>query len=341
MNEDDPFHWLKKSEFAKNPVIDHWMNDCLARGLNARTMRGYHSTVKFMFKIIPDDPAWVVSSKQNAIEFWRKFSGEYRKKWPHKGTQAYRTNYRSLLASHDITFAPRAADVYGLSAKHDNFGGHAGVSLSPEIISEIGNMMLKDDKFLVFVWFRIALRTAARHKAISRLTWDHIHIIKNPDGSELFKLESHETKDRRGQKFLGEDGEWKIKYPPRGIKDLLLKLRELEANSPFVFFKDGGSDVQNRRNAKRIADQVMQEYKFYYSKIIDRLDVRTREYVIKRPTHILRHTFAQLLKNSGLTENEIAVEGGWRSAAIVSSWYSDLSEKQRKDIGDKAGKVDF
>ena len=40
--------------------------------------------------------------------------------------------------------------------------------------------------------------------------------------------------------------------------------------------------------------------------------------------------FAQLLKNSGVSSEMIAYAGGWRTTQIVDTWYTTISEKQKK-----------
>lgn len=339
---DIQFQWLVENQFAKIPVIAKWVNDCVARDVESDTIYQYVRAIRYMFNMVKADPKDVVASKKSAMEFWTKFKVQYRMKNPQKGNRVYRVSFRNLLASHDIVFAPRMTNMYGLSSAHDNLGAHAGVSFSPEIIAELGKMMLEDKEFDVYAWFRTALRTGARHKAVSKMRWDRVYFDeKNEDGSESFKLEQHETKDKRNHWFLGENGDWKIKYPPLEIKELLLELKARSGYSVFLWFEDGGSDEQNRRNAEKVADTMLQKFKYYYQKIAHKLDPHTREYMLKRPTHLLRHTFAQQLKNGGVTDEGIAIMGGWRTTQTVGIWYSNISENKRKELAIRCSKIIF
>ena|GEM_PF-2083677 len=328
--------------FAENPIIVKWIDDCIARQVKPLTIQRYVGSVRYMFNLIQANPKDVVSSKNSAIEFWTKFMVEYRKRNPTKGNQGYRTSFRNLLASHEIVFAPKMGKVYGLSASHDNFGSNAGVHFTSEIISEIGNLMLQAGDFRTYVWWRIGLRTGARNKAISKMVWERIYLDDFDKETGSFRLEQHETKDPRGQWFLGENGEWKMKYVPFEIRDLLLQWKKSQmGKSRFVWFADGDSDEQNKNNAKREAILTKIKFKAYYKKIYHKLDPRTKEYVNKRPTHILRHTLAQQMKNAGLTDEEIAVMFGWRSSNIVGTWYTMISDKKRKELGIRCSKIIF
>ncbi|MDE1725607.1 MAG: hypothetical protein KGH76_06910, partial [Thaumarchaeota archaeon] len=112
-------------------------------------------------------------------------------------------------------------------------------------------------------------------------------------------------------------------------------------HSRFLWFEDDGSDTLNRKSAERKAISMRKRLKAYYGKISHKVDSRTREYMLKRPTHILRHTLAQQMKESGFTNEEIADSFGWRSPEIVGTWYTKTSEKKRKELGVRCSKVIF
>lgn len=332
---------ILKTKFVENTVIAKWTDDCIARQVKPITIGHYVSSVRYMFNLIQANPIDVVSSKQSAIEFWTKFMVEYRKRNPTKGNQGYRTSFRNFLSSHEIIFAPKMGKVYGLSSAHDNYGSHAGVSFSPEITEEIGKMMLQNNDFRTYTWWRIGLRTGARNKAIAKMVWERIYLDDIDDDTASFRLEQHETKDPRGHWFLGENGEWKTKYVPLELKDLLLEWKTRSGHSKFVWFEDSNDDAQNKRNAQRAASMTTASLKSYYGRVADRIDPRTREYMFKRPTHVMRHTLAQQMKDAGLTNEDIAEMFGWRTPQIVGTWYTKISEKKRKELGMRCSKVIF
>lgn len=332
---------LPEGDFTEIPEVLKWTDDCIARGVKPRTIAQYVRCVRHIFDTIKVNPKDVISSKKSAIEFWTKFMVEFRKKNPEKGNHGYRTSFRNFLSSHDIIFPPRMGKVYGLSSAHDNYGSHAGVSFSPEITEEIGKMMLQDGNFRTYTWWRIGLRTGARNKAIAKMVWERIYLNDIDGDAASFRLEQHETKDPRGHWFLGENGEWKTKYVPLELKNLLLEWKTRSGHSKFVWFEDSQDDAQNKRNAQRAASMTTASLKSYYGRVADRIDPRTREYMFKRPTHVMRHTLAQQMKDAGLTNEDIAEMFGWRTPQIVGTWYTKISEKKRKELGMRCSQVIF
>lgn len=328
--------------FFKIPEIVKWHDDCIARQVRPRTIRQYLLTVRYILSTINATPKNVISSKKSAIEYWTRFIVEYRKKYPSKGTHHFRVSFKNFLASFDIVFPPRMGKVYGLSSAHDSYCSYAGIYLSSGITGEIGKLMLQNEDIELYTWWRIGLRTGARAMAIATMTWDRVFFDEtNDNGTESFRLEQHETKDPRGQWFLGENGEWKTKYPPLDLKKILLDWKSHSTHSRFLWFEDDGSDTLNRKSAERKAISMRKRLKAYYGKISHKVDSRTREYMLKRPTHILRHTLAQQMKESGFTNEEIADSFGWRSPEIVGTWYTKTSEKKRKELGVRCSKVIF
>lgn len=337
------FDSISKSNFAKIPEISKWIRDCISRDVSPYTISHYLNSVKFILCLTKAIPKNVIKSKKDAIETWVRFMVEFRKQNPTRGTQHYRVSFKNFLASFDITFAPRMGKIYGLSSSHDRYGAYAGVSLSQELTKSIGDMILANNDLKLYVWWRIGLRTGARSKAISTMIWERVYFDeKNEDGSESFKLEQHETKDARLHFHLGQNGEWKTKYPPLDLKRLLLKWKEKSDNSSrFLWFEDGFTDAQNKRNAARVKDEMTRKLRKYFEKIADKVDPLTREYMLKKPGHLMRHTLAQQMKDGGMTNEEIADAFGWRTPAIVGTWYCKTSEKKRKEIGMRCAKVIF
>lgn len=333
---------MSRHQFAKIPEITKWLDDCIARQIKPKTMQQYLLAVKYMFHLVNSSPKNVVSSKESAIEFWTKFIVQYRKQDPSIGTHRHRVSFKNFLASFNIVFPPHMGKVYGLSSAHDKYGVYAGVCLSGAITEEIGEMMLQDGDIELYTWWRIGLRTGARNRAIAKMIWDRIYFDEtNEDGTESFRLEQHETKDPRGHWFLGENGDWKTKYPPLDLKKLLLEWKSRSGGSRFLWVKDTGSDAKNRKNAERKGWMMAKRLRPYYERIAHKVDLRTREYMFKRPTHIMRHTLAQQMKEAGLTNEEIADSFGWRTPYIVGTWYTKTSEKKKKELGIRCSKVIF
>jgi DNA-binding transcriptional regulator YhcF (GntR family) len=334
---------LSKDEFTKITEIEKWINDCIARDVQPSTISQYVKCLKSILTTTKTIPKDVVKSKKDAVEIWAKFMVEFRKQNPARGTQYYRVSFKNFLSSFEITFAPREGKMYGLSSSHDRYGAYAGVSLSQELTKKIGNMILANDDLQLYTWWRIGLRTGARSKAISTMVWERIYFDeKNEDGSQSFKLEQHETKDARGHYHIGQNGEWKTKYPPLDLRKLLLKWKkESGINSRFLWFKDSLTDAQNKRNAERVKERVVKKLRMYFEKIADKVDPLTREYMFKKPGHLMRHILAQQMRDAGLTNDEIADSFGWRSPDIVGTWYTKTSEKKRKELGMRCSKVIF
>ncbi|MGI0061311.1 MAG: hypothetical protein ACREBA_02535 [Nitrosotalea sp.] len=336
------YAWLSKNSFGMIPEISKWMDDCIARQVKPKTMRQYLSFVKYICNKIDASPKEIVSSKKTAIEFWTRFIVAHRKERPDTGTHGFRIAYKNFIASHDIIFLPRMGKTYGLSSAHDNYGIYAGISLSSDIISDIGKMILDDGDLALYVWWRIGLRTGGRKSAISTMIWSRIHFDEtNEDGSESFKLEQHETKDPRGHYHIGVNGEWKVKYPPLDLKKLLLEWKAKCDNPKFLWFRDDGSDLENRVSATRVGITMSKKLKTYYERVKDRVDPLTYQYMRRMPSHLMRHTLAQHMKEGGMTNEEIAELCGWRTSDIVGIWYTKTSEKKRKELGLRASKVVF
>lgn len=330
------FNTLTRDCFVQIPEIKQWIDGCLARGLKFQTISRYISYAKFIFNFMSESPSNVLNSKDNAIKFWISFAADFRRYSPSKGTQSYRVTYKNLLAAHNIFFANRMGKIYGLSSAHDRYAPYAGVHFTSDVTQKISDLILSDGNFALYVWWRIALRTGARSSAISTMTWDRVYLDSTP-----FKLEQHETKDPRGHIHLGEDGEWKQKYLPDDLKKILIQWRTVSPDSQFLWFADKNSVTSNKHEARKIRMQMSKNLKYYYSKISHLVTPQTREYMMKRPDHMLRHTLVQQLKDSGLTNEEIADSFGWRSSDTVKNWYSKTSEQNLQDVAKRVEKIIF
>jgi integrase len=336
------YNSLSDGTFRKIPEIQKWVNDCIARELHPKSIANMVNAMKRLCGYIKIHPKKLVTSKKIAKEYWTTFMVEYKKQNPAKGTHMYRVSYKNFLASFEMTFAHGSCKTFGLSSAHDRFGTYAGVHFSSAMTKKLGDIILSENDLETFLWFRIGLRTGARSSAISSMVWERIYVEKNEDGTELFKLEQHETKDKRGQYHLGLDGDWKIKYPPPDLQKNLLQWKQDNPRyTRFVWFEDRGYDIGNLSQTIILRNRIASKLKKYYKKIENEVDFLTRQYMYIKPDHIMRHTFAQQLKESGFTSEEIAEAGGWRDAGTVSKWYSKTSEKKKRELGIRCTKVVF
>lgn len=333
---------ITREDFVKIPSIKKWINGCIARGVSPTSIRVYCASVKYIFSVMGAHPSQIITSRQRAIDFWIDFIAEFKRSKPALGTHGFRVAYKSFLAAHGITFANNVAKIYGLSSAHDKMAPYAGVYLTNEATKRVGKSILDEGDFALYVWFRVCLRTGARPSVVSTMTWDRIYWnFQGDDGHDYFKLEQHETKDKRGQFHLGVDGEWKAKYVPQEIKSLLLQWKELCPDKKFLWFKEGGSDSQNRRFALNVRNSMAVKLKTHYEKIRDLVDPLTQEYMMLKPHHVLRHTLVQQMKNADLSNDEIADCFGWRTPGIVGTWYSKTSEKKKQELNHIFEKIDF
>lgn len=335
--EADKLERINLDDFADNEVISKWLGDCEARGITARTIGNYFSAIKNIFAICPINPKYVVSSKNNALEFWRNFMKEYKlKTGKAKPTSLYRVAFKNLLDSYNIAFAHKMGKQHGLGSEHDSYKKYAGVCLKKDQIEKVSQAMLQAKDYSVYLWFRLGLRTGARSSAIASMTWERIYFDQ-----ESFKLEQHESKDKQGHHHLGIDGDWKTKFPNEEIKNLLLEWKVAHPEfRRFVWFEDAGQDVSNKIRAKKIHEAMAQKMKIYYKVIENELDPTTLAYLKNKPDHLMRHTFAQILKDNGFTDEEIAEAGGWRGTQTIS-WYSSMPEHKKQELGGKISRMNF
>ncbi|MHB8547472.1 MAG: hypothetical protein ACYDAJ_11985 [Nitrosotalea sp.] len=66
------------------------------------------------------------------------------------------------------------------------------------------------------------------------------------------------------------------------MKRLLLKWKEESGVlSRFLWFEDGFTDAQNKRNTARVQEEITRKLRKYFEKIADKVDPLTREYMFK------------------------------------------------------------
>lgn len=329
----DEYEFVSKKEFVKKPEIQKWFNDCILRDVKISNIRNMINQVKDVCDTLKVTPAQMIISKRVAVEIWKNYMIHFKLNHPNKTTGSRRVAMRNFLASHDIIFAFGMGKQYGLGSEHDRYATHAGVCLDIDSITKMGSLMMHERDFESYVWFRIGLRTGARSSAISSMTWERINLDK-----DNFWLEQFEIKDKRGQTHMTQKGEWKKKYPPEDLRQVLLFWRSITNNSKFVWFEDQKTDAENLKELTRIRNRVIPKLKEHFLKIESKVDPNTREYAKKRIGHLLRHTFAQLLKNSGVSSDKIAHAGGWKTTQIVDTWYTTISEEEQKKDETKSGK---
>jgi len=341
---------LDMDAFAKIPEIAVWIKACEARGVEAEGIAQMKGSVRKVLDLMKSHPKSIVVSKKVALEFWANYCIEFRKlTGKTKPSQGTRTSFRNFLDAHDISFGHGMAKGFNLGSEHDSYKKYAGATFTPENLGELDQMMVqkKDDE--TRLWTRLGVRTGARSGALAGMTWDRIYfddhiVLENAEHQkqEFFKIEVHETKDKRGHFYLGRNGDWKTKFLPIEIADLL---KTWKASHPtfrrFVFFEDAGADVLNRKRLEALAKRMPSHLsKQYYKKMKTKVDPLTTEYMFKRPDHVFRHTIAQLLKNAGFTDEQISVITGHRDVATVS-WYATMSVAKQQEIAHKAIGVVF
>lgn len=292
------------------------------------TLSGYLSALKQIFKTMKTNPATVLVSHEFAQQFFLNFETQYLKNNPTKTEvgQNLRVAYRRFLddVGH-LSYGHGTAKKYGFGSHHASFQKYKGVLIPKLSCDKISQMMLDDKEFLLYTWFNCGIMTGPRSSAMSTMIWERINLYQ-----DRFILEQHETKDDSANDIhLGVSGEWKTKTPPQKLLKILLDYKENYApkNSRFIWFEDRGSDKGNRIQAEIIQGVVIPKIFSYIEKIKDDLTPRSWEYAQMEAGHMLRHTCAQLLKNKGLSNEQIAKQIGWKSATTVE-WYVDVPESE-------------
>lgn len=317
---DDDFNSI--SEIAKFIELK---KDEVSKG----TLSNYLVNLKKIFKLMKTHPRVPLSSYEASQEFFKNFRSEYLKIHPEKNmvSQGYRTAYRRFVddVGH-ISYGHGSAKKYGFGSEHDSFKKYAGTIIPKDTCDKISKKMLEDKEFLLYYWFNTGIMTGPRSSGMETMTWERINLYQ-----DSFRLEQHEPKVKKNNDIhLGVNGGWVEKYPPLKLLELLqeYKLNHAPKNSRFVWFADKGNDKDNRTEAKRIRTIVIPKLKIYISEFSDDLSPLTKEFLQNHAGHLLRHTFAQTLKNAGLSDEKIAQMGGWDTQTV--SWYCSLPESEKQ-----------
>jgi len=329
----EKFEKLTQDDFGQIREISRWMNNLTCK---PKIAANYKYALKRFFDKILTTPASALTSKQAFIETWKTFKQIHDADVGAGHDQIYRVAYRSLGDEFDFHINLALGKKIGLTSKHDSYKKYAGAALQTALTKIIGKEMLENKDYEVYTWFRTGVRTGGRTGAIATMTWDKIVFDENN-----FEVAQHETKDARGDNWLGEDGEWQIKLPAIDLLKVLKhwKSHDESPNSKFVWFEDKGNDIANRKAAQKVRERVIKKLRTYLEKHYDEMDILTREYAQLEPGHLLRHTFAQLLRDEGATSDQIQTAGCWKSAETVA-WYTAAGTKEKKEIRGKQNQVD-
>lgn len=319
-----------KDKFIKIPEIHKFIEKAIQRNVSKNTLQQYLSSLRTIFRVMKTNPASVIVSRHSAEEFFANYAVIARELYPQykDAPQPHRTAYRIFLDSvANISYGHGMAKGVGFGSHHANFQKYAGVHIPLDVFADLQKMMLEDKEFQTYTWLTTGIMTAGRSSAIASMTWDKINLFLDD-----FRLDQFETKDNRaGHIHLSQFGEWKHKFPPTELYHVLLKWKNDNPKfSKFVWFEDGGNDKSNLSRAKKVRESVIPKLKQYLHKVEDRLDPLTKEYIFKagKSGHVNRHTFAQLMKEKGATDEEIAFAGGWKSTQTIA-WYSSISEADK------------
>lgn len=342
----EQYEALERSEFSQLEEIAYWIQVCKKRGVKPSTLGRYIGTMRDAFNrmktrprsILPqmnEDAAAVFGSRKTAIEFAENLNEMFVAEGIYAETpQTCRVALRNLYDCYGLSFGHGMARQFKLGSHHDRFQPFKGAHIPLAIFNKISQDLFEAGEFLVYTWFNTAVMTGARTGGIATMTWDKIIMSETK-----FEVQQHETKDHTAKhpckdKHLGEFGEWHTTHPPKKLYEILKFWQENHApkNSRFVWFAEQGSDDSNRKEAKKIREIVLPKLRESIGKYENELDTISKECFHKEPGHLLRHTYAQLLYESGLTDGQIA-EGKWKGDAI--QWYIGTTEKdkqKRRDV---------
>jgi len=339
---------LSTDEFAQIPEIAIWIKKCIARNVSPKGIRTMIGTNRKIFDLMKTHPKTILHSKKSAVEFWQNYTVESKTlTGKAKMSQQDRVHFKNLLDAHDITFGHGMGKADGLGSEHDSYKKYAGAVIPPDVIDELTTTMIANDDLKSRLWFRLGLRTAARAGALASMVWERIYFDQQEEfatatSKEKFvKLDVHETKDKRGDFHCGLNGEWKRKFVPCDVVEILQQWKKLHPEfKKFVWFEDTGSDVLNQKKIAALASLQGVHLAEYYKPILHKLSPKSKEYIVKRPSHMMRHTNAQLLKNAGFSDEQISVITSHRDKNTVS-WYAEESEEKQREIATQAIGVSF
>ena len=319
---------LLKDDFNNIPEIAKFIK-LKQDDITNSTLKNYLGTLKKIFILMKTHPRVPLSSYDSAQEFFKNFKSEYLKEHPEKTNVAgnYRCAYRRLLddVGH-ISYGHGSAKKFGFGSEHDTFKKYAGTIIPKLTCDKISARMLEDKEYLAYYWFNVGIMTGPRSSGMETMVWERINLHK-----DNFRLEQHEPKVKKNNDIhLGVNGGWVEKLPPLKLLEILLYYKEnhVPKNSRFVWFADKGSDKSNRKEARRIRDDTIPKLREYISEFADDLTPLTREFLQNHAGHLLRHTFAQTLKNAGLSDEKIAQMGGWDPQTV--SWYCSVPESEKQ-----------
>ncbi|MGB9124920.1 MAG: hypothetical protein WCC55_05165 [Nitrosotalea sp.] len=244
---------LELAKFIQIPEISRWIKKCMVRGVEYDGIKQMAGKVRNIFDTMKTHPRSVCYSRKAALEFWENYSVEYKKATGRsKVAQSYRTSFRNFLDAHDISFGHGMAKGYGLGSEHDAYKKYAGAYFKPATIEKLTKLMLENGDDEIFLATRLGVRTGARAGALVTMAWDRIYFdqrmsFENTENKtvEFFKLEVHETKDKRGHMHLGKDGEWKlIDLTIDKQKAITLAKNSTEFKKGIAGFKINGTEVR-------------------------------------------------------------------------------------------------
>lgn len=341
----EQYEALEKNDFAQLEEIAYWISVCKKRGVKPSTLGRYIGTMRDAFNrtktrprsILPqmnEDAPAVFGSRKTAIEFAENLNEMFVAEGVYAETpQTYRVALRNLYDCYGLSFGHGMARQFKLGSHHDRFQPFKGAHIPLATFNKISQDLFDAKEFLAYTWFNTAVMTGARSGGVATMTWDKIIMSETN-----FEVQQHETKDHTAKhagkdKHLGEFGEWHTTHPPKKLFEILKFWQENHApkNSRFVWFAEQGSDDSNRKEAKKIREFVIPKLREFIGKYENELDNVSKECFHKEAGHLLRHTYAQLLYESGATEDQIA-DQKWKGDAI--KWYVGVTEKQRQEKRD-------
>ena len=294
------------------------------------TLTSYLCTLKKIFKLTKTHPRVPLSSYEASQQFFKSVKKAYFEENPEKTKvpSNFRTGYRRFLddVGH-ISYGHGSAKKYGFGSEHDSFKKYAGTIIPKLTCDKISQKMLDDKEFLAYYWFNVGIMTGPRSSGMETMVWERVNLFE-----DNFRLDQHEPKVKKNNDIhLGINGGWIEKLPPLKLLEILKEYKENHApkNSRFVWFEDKGDDKSNRKEARRIRDSVIPKIKSYILEFSDDLTPLTLDYAKSHAGHLLRHTFAQTLKNAGLSDEQIAKMGGWDPQTV--SWYCSIPESEKRE----------
>lgn len=329
------------TDFASDPLVAKWIEGMSRRGHSGRplkTMGGLVRGFQAICQTTKTAPSqWLAGERDEILDFARAtmdaFMVEYRAgkaaiKYP-KGWSVERAdldavafNYsksaRNFLLTHGIHF-PRA-ERSKLAASVVPFHGlFAEVRMTPEeeamcradVISKEG---LDSD---LYRWFAIGIEGLPRSKALHGMRVDHE--VVNLPGGELWKLEAIETKTEHFNK-----GRW-----PKYIYGVDTR-KSIQA-----VIDRGGEHVIEERNLFQARAKIYPRLRELFAlvgldkKHLANPNIPESAYVIRHPSHALRHIGAQRWLELTNWNVQFVADMGWRSSKELTDSYGRMPAEAR------------